>query len=98
VGQLLWREFFHFVGAFTENFDRIQGNPICRQIAWRTDREELFEAWRMATTGYPWIDAIMTQLRTEGWVREQNKTIGRTHFLSCTKRYIILLVIVLLVF
>lgn len=24
-GQLLWREFFYFVGAFTENFDKIEG-------------------------------------------------------------------------
>jgi cryptochrome len=67
VGQLLWREFFHMVGCFTENFDRVAGNPICRQIPWKSN-EEHFEAWRRARTGFPWIDAIMTQLRTEGWI------------------------------
>ena len=66
-GQLLWREFFYFTGAFTENFDKMVGNPICRQIDWDKN-EEFFQAWRNARTGYPFIDAIMTQLRTEGWI------------------------------
>lgn len=67
VGQLLWREFFHYVGCFTPNFDRIEGNSICRQIPWKQNADH-FEAWKNARTGYPWIDAIMTQLRNEGWI------------------------------
>ncbi|KAK7491461.1 hypothetical protein BaRGS_00017290 [Batillaria attramentaria] len=51
-GQLLWREMFYTVGAGTPNFDRMEGNPVCRQ----------------GRTGYPFIDAIMTQLRQEGWI------------------------------
>lgn len=31
-GQLLWREFFTSCGYATPNFDRMEGNPICRQI------------------------------------------------------------------
>ncbi len=30
-GQLLWREFFYTCGAFIPNFDRMQGNAICKQ-------------------------------------------------------------------
>lgn len=60
-GQLLWREFFYFTGAFTDNFDKIVDNPICRQINW-DNNEEFFQAWRQARTGYPFIDAIMTQV------------------------------------
>ena len=67
VGQLLWREFFHFVGFVSPNFDRIEGNLICRQFEWKKNAPHL-EAWRRAQTGFPWIDAIMTQLRTEGWI------------------------------
>jgi cryptochrome len=66
-GQLLWREFFTFVGYNTPNFDRIEGNPICRQIPW-DDNEEFLSAWRNGRTGFPFIDAIMTQLRLEGWI------------------------------
>ena len=66
-GQLLWREFFYLHGATTPNFDRMLGNPHCRQIPW--DRNpELISAWREGRTGYPYIDACMRQLRQEGWI------------------------------
>uniref|UniRef100_A0A8C0I8C7 Photolyase/cryptochrome alpha/beta domain-containing protein n=1 Tax=Bubo bubo TaxID=30461 RepID=A0A8C0I8C7_BUBBB len=61
-GQLLWREFFY---AATPNFTRMVGNPICLQISWYEDAERLHK-WR--TTGFLWIDAILTQLRQEGWI------------------------------
>ncbi len=62
-GQLLFREYFYFIGAHTPNFNRIKGNAGCRQIAW-DENEEYVKAWKEARTGYPFIDAIMTQLRT----------------------------------
>ena len=55
------------MGAFTPNFDKIENNPICRQIKW-DNTPSLLEAWRMGRTGFPFIDAIMTQLREEGWI------------------------------
>merc|ERR1712013_154839 len=66
-GQLLWREFFYCVGANTPNFDKMKGNSVCRQIPWDANPEKL-AAWEEARTGFPWIDAIMTQLKTEGWI------------------------------
>lgn len=66
-GQLIWREFYYFCGAFTPNFDKIAGNPICRQIKWDSNPEYL-QAWKNGKTGYPFIDAIMNQLRQEGWI------------------------------
>ncbi|XP_006647054.2 (6-4)DNA photolyase isoform X2 [Oryza brachyantha] len=67
IGQLLWRDFFYTVSFGTPNFDRMKGNRICKQIPW-TENEELFLAWRDGRTGYPWIDAIMIQLRRWGWM------------------------------
>lgn len=67
VGQLLWREMFTTIGAVTPNFDRMVGNPICRQIPW-DDNPELLAAWTEGRTGYPWIDAAMRQLNQEGWM------------------------------
>lgn len=61
-GQLLFREYFYFMGAHTENFDKMKENSNCRQIPW-DDNEEFLQAWREGRTGFPWIDAIMTQLR-----------------------------------
>jgi len=66
-GQLLWREFYYVVSYNTPNFDKMRGNPICKQIPWDSDEEKL-KAWAEGRTGYPWIDAIMTQLRKEGWI------------------------------
>ncbi|XP_063721635.1 cryptochrome-2-like [Symsagittifera roscoffensis] len=66
-GQLFWREFFYTVGAHTENFDKMVGNKICRQIPWESNEEKL-NAWKNSQTGFPFIDAVMTQLREEGWI------------------------------
>ncbi|KAL3690722.1 hypothetical protein R1sor_004373 [Riccia sorocarpa] len=66
-GQILWREFFYTAGYGTPNFDRMVGNPICRQIPWKDD-ENLLSCWRDGRTGYPWIDAAMIQLRKWGWL------------------------------
>jgi len=70
VGQLMWREFFYTCGATIENFNKMKGNKHCRQIPWREDdkKAEYLAARRNAKTGYPYIDAIMTQLKKEGWI------------------------------
>ena len=67
VGQLYWREYFYLAGHTTPNFDKMSGNPICRQIPWAHDAQ-VIKAWEDGRTGYPWIDAIMTQLRQWGWI------------------------------
>ncbi|XP_061578161.1 cryptochrome-2 isoform X2 [Cololabis saira] len=66
-GQLLWREFFYTAATNNPNFDRMEANPICVQIPWDQNPEALAK-WAEGRTGYPWIDAIMTQLRQEGWI------------------------------
>lgn len=66
-GQLLWREFFYCCATRNPNFDKMTGNPICVQIPWDKNPEALAK-WASGQTGYPWIDAIMSQLREEGWI------------------------------
>lgn len=77
LGQIYWREFYYLSAYSTPNFDRMLDNPICLQVPWRLwdgqyaedplAHEQLM-AWKSGRTGYPWIDAVMTQLRTEGWI------------------------------
>lgn len=67
IGQLYWREFYYTVAAATPNFDRMVGNPICCQVPW-DDNPDALVAWTNGRTGYPFIDAIMRQLRDEGWI------------------------------
>lgn len=66
-GQILWREFFYCAATKNLKFDKIDGNPICINVRWDNDPEALLK-WANGTTGFPWIDAIMTQLREEGWI------------------------------
>ncbi|TRY90608.1 hypothetical protein DNTS_034649, partial [Danionella cerebrum] len=66
-GQLLWREFFYTTARGIPNFNKMQGNPHCVQVDWDSN-PELLSAWSEARTGFPFIDAIMTQLRQEGWI------------------------------
>ncbi|CAB3237253.1 unnamed protein product [Arctia plantaginis] len=66
-GQILWREFFYCAATRNPNFDRMEGNPICVQIPWEKNQEALAK-WASGKTGFPWIDAIMIQLREEGWI------------------------------
>ncbi|XP_072936024.1 cryptochrome-1-like isoform X2 [Epargyreus clarus] len=66
-GQILWREFFYCAATRNPNFDRMDGNPICVQIPWEKNQDALAK-WANGLTGYPWIDAIMIQLRDEGWI------------------------------
>lgn len=67
VGQLMWREFYYCAAVAEPNFDKMVGNSICLQVPWTTNNEHL-EAWTHGQTGYPFIDAIMRQLRQEGWI------------------------------
>ncbi|PAA79046.1 hypothetical protein BOX15_Mlig020699g3, partial [Macrostomum lignano] len=65
-GELLWREYLYLTAHANPNFDRLEGNPMCLPIPWCRD-QAAFGAWSTARTGVPWIDAIMTQIRLEGW-------------------------------
>jgi len=77
LGQLRWRDFFATVNVGTPNFIREKGNPICKQIKWNRNPKFL-EAWTNGLTGFPWIDALMRQLRLTGWLHH----LGR-HSVAC---------------
>lgn len=42
------------------------------------EAEEWFQQWKTGRTGFPWIDALMRQLRSEGWIHH----LGR-HSVAC---------------
>lgn len=79
-GQLMWREHFWMLAFATKNFHCMKGNHLCRVIDWDggDEGQKRLKAWEEAKTGFPWIDALMTQLREEGFVHH----LGR-HSLAC---------------
>jgi len=55
----------------------MKGNPICRQIQWEKNGEFL-QKWEMGQTGFPAVDAVMNQLRLEGWMHHLAR-----HLVAC---------------
>lgn len=84
IGQFLWREHWYAIAHFTAaDLSKMSGNPLSRQIPWddvSTDKDarDRLERWTNGTTGFPFIDAVMTQLRLEGWIHH----LGR-HAVAC---------------
>eukprot|EP00929_Paragymnodinium_shiwhaense_P077739 TRINITY_DN40087_c0_g1_i1.p1 TRINITY_DN40087_c0_g1~~TRINITY_DN40087_c0_g1_i1.p1 ORF type:complete len:601 (+),score=87.14 TRINITY_DN40087_c0_g1_i1:51-1853(+) len=76
-GQLLFREMFYVLGVSVQNFDKAQNNRMCKDIPWDANKE-LLEAWTEGRTGFPFIDALMRQLRQTGWLHH----LGR-HAVAC---------------
>lgn len=79
-GQLYWREMAYLIGFSTPNFNQMKGNPICKQIPWQTGPEAkvLLEKWEAGQTGFPAVDAVMNQLKTEGWMHHLAR-----HLVAC---------------
>lgn len=44
-------------------YGQVEGNSICLDVGWKKEGGEALEKWRNGMTGYPFIDAVMRQLR-----------------------------------
>ena len=73
VTELAWREFYADVlwhrprSAWRDLRDPLAGMPYDSGPG----VEDLVEAWRQGRTGYPFVDAGMRQLLTEGWMHNR---------------------------
>ncbi|KAG7302510.1 hypothetical protein JYU34_012424 [Plutella xylostella] len=67
-GQLIWREYFYTMSVNNPQYGQMEANPICLDIPWRQPRGDELEIWKSGRTGFPFIDAAMRQLLTEGWL------------------------------
>jgi len=91
-GQLLFREMFYVLSACTENWDKPAQNVMCKDVRWGggdgassngavltgKEHQARLLAWQEGKTGYPYIDALMRQLKATGWMHH----LGR-HAVSC---------------
>ena len=78
IGQLMFREMFYLLSRSVENWDDDEGNSNCKPIEWGEFDEGLVSAWEKGMTGFPYIDAMMRQLESTGWMHH----LGR-HAVSC---------------
>jgi deoxyribodipyrimidine photo-lyase len=63
--QLAWREFYMQVLANRPDTVTVNFKDPAMEVPWRNDPAER-AAWKAGETGYPFVDAGMRQLRTEG--------------------------------
>jgi len=72
TGQLIWREYFYTMSVRNPYYAEMTRNPICLKIDWMSSNnphyKEYLQRWKLGQTGYPFIDAAMRQLITEGWI------------------------------
>jgi deoxyribodipyrimidine photo-lyase len=73
IAELGWREFYadvllHNPGTLTENL-----NPAYDRMVHDSgpEADEAFAAWAEGRTGFPFVDAGMRQLRSEGWMHNR---------------------------
>ncbi len=93
MGQIYWREFFYLNSYARKNFHTMKDNNSCKEVDWylnefpnsnknksqeEKNAEENYKAWKEGNTGYPFIDAMMIQLKEEGWIHH----LGR-HCVAC---------------
>ena len=72
--ELCWREFYADVLHRNPSSARFSLDPRFDEMMRWADgpvADDLFDAWAHGRTGYPFVDAGMRQLRTEGWMHNR---------------------------
>jgi len=75
ISELIWREFYQMI---LRRFPHVATQPFvpaARGIVWNDDRAA-FERWCAGQTGYPIVDAAMTQLNATGWMHNRLRMIA----------------------
>ncbi len=72
--QLYWRDFFTHIAYYAPFVFGHAFKPSFDDIAWN-DNETLFKRWCSASTGFPIVDAAMTQLITTGYMHNRARLI-----------------------
>lgn len=82
VDQLLWREFYYYVAYYNP---RLLAKGKCynekyEKVKWVHSKQAL-EAWKNGTTGFPVVDAAMTEMNTTGYMHNRARLIS-SNFLN----------------
>ena len=74
IRQLYWRDFYYQIGY---HFPKVLGKSLKSdydKIKWSKSKKNL-KLWQTAKTGFPIIDACMTQLNTTGYMHNRGRLI-----------------------
>ena len=74
ISQLHWRDFYYNICFYKPH---VIGNSLKEKydkIKWEND-SKLFKKWKKGKTGYPVVDACMTELNTTGYMHNRGRLI-----------------------
>ncbi|MGI9174625.1 MAG: DASH family cryptochrome [Rhodothermales bacterium] len=72
VFEIIWRDFFRFIGLRYGDRLFATSGPLGRDVRWSNDREA-FERWASGTTGFPFIDANMREMNRTGFMSNRGR-------------------------
>lgn len=76
INQLYWREFYFYIAYYFPNVLKGENyNKKYDKIKWNNNKE-YFKAWCNGKTGYPIVDAAMTELNTIGYMHNRGRLIS----------------------
>ena len=75
--QLIWREFYFYIAYYFPDVIKKSKNFQSRydKIKW-VKNKKWFNAWCKGETGYPVVDACMTQLNKTGYMHNRGRLIA----------------------
>jgi len=79
ISELVWRDFYQQI---YKNFPHVATGPFlaaANDLKYRESADD-FAAWSQARTGYPIVDAAMTQLTAYGWMHNRLRMIVASFF------------------
>lgn len=82
--EIAWREFYAEIAFQRPETITDYFNPLYAQMKYDTGKaaDEKFAAWCQGRTGYPFVDAGMRQLRTQGWMHNRVRMVVASFLLK----------------
>jgi deoxyribodipyrimidine photo-lyase len=82
--DLLWRDYFRFM--FKKHGQQFIASTDIADLKAENINEDLaFENWKIGTTGLGYIDAIMSELNTTGFITNSNRQITASYLINTLK-------------
>lgn len=73
--QLYWRDFYYYVSVHFKSFYQYRHlNHPSKKVKWIYNKA-YFNAWKNGRTGFPIVDAAMTELNTTGFMHNRGRMI-----------------------
>ncbi|SFL57590.1 cryptochrome/photolyase family protein [Salibacterium qingdaonense] len=72
LAELAWRDFYNMIHAHFPDLKKKEMNEKYRNMQWEY-QENQWERWKNGMTGFPFVDAAMRQLNSEGWLHNRGR-------------------------